>query len=114
MLGSSLGLGAGCGGTDGDSCEVSTDQMSAVAVVIDSGWDIRAAIDFEEGDRRGRGTPLRLCDSDALTIDGRRADPIDKADRIEYARTLDADADRRRPSNDQLDLLGCVAGGRSH
>jgi hypothetical protein len=91
-----LGLGlAGCEGSEGDTCEVATADVSAVALVVDSGWDIRAAIDFEAGDRRGRNSPLRLCDSDRLTINGDEPLVIEKADRIEYALSLPADGVRR-------------------
>jgi hypothetical protein len=90
-----LGLAlAGCGGTEGDACEVATEDVSAVALVVDSGWDIRASVDFEAGDRRGRNAPLRLCDSDRLTINGVEPEVIAKADRIEYAVTVPADGVR--------------------
>jgi len=88
-----LGL-AGCSSSGSDTCEIATEDISAVALVVDSGWDIRAAIDFEAGDRRGRNSPLRLCDSDVLTINGARPDVIDKADRIEYAVSLPVDGAR--------------------
>lgn len=88
------GLGA-CTGDEGESCEVATANLSAVALVIDSGWDIRAAIDFEAGDRRGRNAPLRLCDTDALVINDILPDVIAKSDRVEYAISLPADGARR-------------------
>ncbi len=84
-----------CGAGEDETCEVPTEQMSAVAVVIDSGYDIRATIDFEAGDRRGRSAPLALCDSDVLTINGRSPSEITKANRIEYALGFEADAARR-------------------
>lgn len=84
----------GCSGEEGDTCEVETEDISAVALVVDSGWDIRATIDFEAGDRRGRNSPLRLCDSDTLRINGEEPEVIDKADRVEYALSLDPDGDR--------------------
>lgn len=88
-----LGL-AGCTASDGNTCDVATADISAVALVVDSGWDIRAAIDFEAGDRRGGSSPLRLCDSDRLTINGTVPDAIAKADSIEYAVSLPADGAR--------------------
>lgn len=88
------GLGA-CAGDEGETCEIATEDISAVALVVDSGWDIRAAIDFEAGDRRGRNTPLRLCDSDRLTINGNEPDELVKADLVEYAISLPADGVRR-------------------
>lgn len=90
-----VGLGlAGCGATEDDTCEVATEDVSVVALVVDSGWDIRAAVDFEAGDRRGRNSPLRLCDSDELTINGAAPEVIAKADRIEYVVSLPADGER--------------------
>lgn len=88
-----LGL-VGCAASDGNTCDVATEDISAVALVVDSGWDIRAAIDFEAGDRRGGNSPLRLCDSDRLTINGAAPDVIEKADSIEYAVSLPADGAR--------------------
>jgi hypothetical protein len=88
-----LGL-VGCTANDGNTCDVATEDISAVALVIDSGWDIRAAIDFEAGDRRGGNSPLRLCDSDRLTINGTVPQRVEKADRIEYAVSLPADGAR--------------------
>lgn len=100
-LGLSLGLSimagtglAGCGGTDGETCEIATGDISAVALVVDSGWDIRASIDFEAGDRRGGNSPLRLCDSDELTINGEAPEVIGKADRVEYSLSLPPDGAR--------------------
>lgn len=86
-------LGA-CTGDEDQTCEIATEDISAVALVVDSGWDIRAAIDFEAGDRRGRNTPLRLCDTDVLVINDRIPDVIEKADRVEYAISLPADGPR--------------------
>ncbi|MCH9687279.1 MAG: hypothetical protein K0V04_37945 [Deltaproteobacteria bacterium] len=83
-----------CANEDGDSCPIPTEEISAIAVVIDSGWDLRAAIDFEQGDRHGPGTPLRLCDADILEINGEPAQRIDKATRVEYSLTLPADGSR--------------------
>jgi hypothetical protein len=83
-----------CTGDESESCEIATEDISAVALVVDSGWDIRATIDFEAGDRRGRNSPLRLCDTDELTINGDVPDVIDKADRVEYAVSLPAESDR--------------------
>lgn len=85
---------AGCGGTDGETCEIATEDISAVALVIDSGWDLRAAVDFEAGDRRGRNSPLRLCSSDLLTINDEVPHVIAKADRVEYSLSLPADGAR--------------------
>lgn len=90
-----LGIGPGCGANDGETCEIATDEISTVALVIDSGLDIRAAVDFEQGDRRGRGAPLRLCDTDLLTINGDTPAAIEKASRVEYSVTLPSDGDRR-------------------
>ena len=87
------GLGA-CTGDEGETCEVATEDISVVALVVDSGWDIRAAIDFEAGDRRGRNAPLRLCDTDALVINDRIPDVIVKSDRVEYAISLPPDGAR--------------------
>lgn len=87
-------VAAACSGSDGDTCEVVTEEISAVALVVDSGWDVRASIDFEAGDRRKRNAPLRLCDSDRLTINGQAPDEIVKADRVEYAMALPADGSR--------------------
>ena len=67
--------------------------MSAVALVVDSGLDIRAAVDFELGDRRGRGSPLRLCDTDRLTINGQSPAEIDKANRIEYSISVEVEVE---------------------
>lgn len=89
-----LGLGSGCGAADDETCEVATGDISTVALVIDSGLGIRAAVDFELGDRRGRGSPLSLCDADQLTINGDTPTKIDKASRVEYAVTLPSDAGR--------------------
>ncbi len=86
--------GAGCGGTELQTCEVATEDISAVALVIDSGRDIRAAVDFEQGDRRGRGAPLYLCETDRLTVNGQRTTEIDKASRVEYALSLPAESER--------------------
>ena len=83
-----------CAGDESESCEIATEDISAVALVVDSGWDVRATIDFEAGDRRGRNSPLRLCDTDKLTINGEAPDEIDKADRFEYALSLPADGER--------------------
>jgi hypothetical protein len=88
-----LGL-AGCGGTEGETCDIPTESISAVVLVIDSGWDIRATIDFEAGDRRGRNAPLRLCDSDVLEINGEAPQVIVKADRVEHSLSLPADGAR--------------------
>jgi hypothetical protein len=88
-----LGL-AGCGGTDGETCDIATGEISAVALVIDSGWDVRASVDFEVGDRRGRNSPLRLCSSDVLTINGELPEALAKADRVEYALSLPRDGVR--------------------
>jgi len=88
------GVLSGCSGDDEDSCEIATGDISAVAQVVDSGWDVRATIDFEAGDRRGRNSPLRLCDTDRLTINGDMPDELDKADRVEYALSLPADGER--------------------
>jgi len=88
------GWAIACSGEEEDTCEIATADISAVALVIDSGMDIRAAVDFELGDRRGRGSPLRLCDTDRLTINGSTPTEIDKADRIEHALTLEPDAER--------------------
>ncbi len=88
------GSATACSGAEEETCEIATADMSAVALVIDSGLDIRAAVDFELGDRRGRGAPLRLCDTDRLTINGSTPTEIDKADRIEYSVTLEPDAER--------------------
>jgi hypothetical protein len=87
------GLGA-CTGDEGETCEVATEDLSAVALVVDSGWDIRAAIDFEAGDRRGRNSPLRLCDTDALVINDTIPDVIAKSDRVEYSISLPVDGAR--------------------
>lgn len=92
-----FGLGPqsiGCGGTEGETCDVATSEISAVALVIDSGWDIRATIDFENGDRRGRNAPLALCSSDRLTINGMEPTQTNKADRVEYSLSLPADDTR--------------------
>jgi len=93
-----LGLAAvvalGCSASDEETCEIVSEEMSAVALVIDSGFDIRVSVDFELGDRRGQGEPLRLCDSDRLTINGRTPTEIGKASRIEYAIDLEADGER--------------------
>jgi hypothetical protein len=83
-----------CGGDESETCEIATEDISAVALVVDSGWDIRATIDFEAGDRRGRNSPLRLCDTDELTINGDEPDVIDKSDRVEYVVSLPADGAR--------------------
>ena len=104
-------VGGGCAGEDGKTCEVPTNEISAVALVVDSGWDIRATIDFERGDRRGAGAPLRLCDTDVLTIDGEDPIETDKASSVEYSLSLPADAERsvrftlvRQALGDRLDL----------
>jgi hypothetical protein len=89
-----LVLGGGCSAGQGDSCEISTEEISAVSLIIDSGMDIRVAIDFEQGDRRGQGSSLRLCDADLLTINGQEPTEIVKASRIEYSLTVGPDADR--------------------
>lgn len=89
-----VGVLVGCSGEEGDTCEIATEDISAVALVVDSGWDIRATIDFEAGDRRGRNTPLRLCDSDTLEINGEEPEVIEKTDRVEYVLSLAADAER--------------------
>lgn len=89
-----LALALGCVVDEGQTCEVATEELSAVALVVDSGWDIRATIDFEAGDRRGRNEPLRLCEDERLTINGVEPEPIEKADRIEYALALPADGVR--------------------
>lgn len=88
------GVLVGCSGDEGDTCDIPTEEISAVALVVDSGWDIRATIDFEAGDRRGRNSPLRLCDSDTLEINGDEPEVIEKSDRIEYARSLPVDGER--------------------
>jgi hypothetical protein len=93
MAAIAFGLAA-CGDAEGDTCEVPTEEISAVALVIDSGWDIRAAIDFEAGDRRGNNSPLALCDTDRLTINGEEPGVFEKADRIEYAISRPADGER--------------------
>lgn len=89
-----LSIGLGCAGTDDDTCEVPSGEISAVAVVVDSGGGIRATIDFERGDRRGAGAPLRLCEADVLTIQGQAPTESEKASRVEYSLSLPADAER--------------------
>jgi hypothetical protein len=110
MLATGIGL-AGCGGTDGETCEIATEDISAVAQVVDSGWDVRASIDFEAGDRRGSNSPLRLCESDVLTINGQAPEVIAKADRVEYSLSLPSDGARsfrfeldRESEDDQVTL----------
>lgn len=88
------GVLVGCSGVEGDTCDIPTGEISAVALVVDSGWDIRATVDFEAGDRRGRNSPLRLCDSDTLEINGNEPDVIEKSDRVEYALSLPLDGER--------------------
>ncbi len=87
-------VAAACGGAADESCDVPTDEISAIAIVVDSGWDLRAAIDFERGDRHGPGTPLRLCDADLLEINGQTPERADKATVIEYSITVQADTSR--------------------
>lgn len=102
----------GCRGNEDQTCEVPTEEISVVALVVDSGLDIRATIDFERGDRRGTGAPLELCDlSDVLTINGQSTEEIVKASRIEHSISLPADAARtvrflleRQSFGDQIDL----------
>ncbi len=96
----------GCVGTEGETCDVATSDISAVALVIDSGWDIRASIDFEIGDRRGRNAPLRLCDSDHLTINGTEPVETEKADRVEYSLSLPIDGARSFRYELQRDAQG--------
>lgn len=91
---STVGLLLGCAGDDGETCEIATEDISAVALVVDSGWDVRATVDFEAGDRRGSNAPLQLCSTDVLTINGQTPRPIEKADRIEYVLALPADGAR--------------------
>lgn len=90
-----LPVALGCNALDDETCEIATADISMVAQVIDSGLDIRATVDFERGDRRGAGAPLRLCDTDRLTINGMSPEAIDKASRVEYAVGFAADAERR-------------------
>ncbi|MEX1361898.1 MAG: hypothetical protein AB1Z98_02165 [Nannocystaceae bacterium] len=97
--------------TEEQTCEVDTNDISAVALVLDSGFDIRATIDFERGDRRGAGAPLQLCDTDVLTIEGEAPTETIKASSVEYSRSLPVDADRsitfaldRQAQGDRLEL----------
>lgn len=94
VVGALVGGALGCAVDDGETCEIASADISAVALVIDSGWDVRATIDFEAGDRRGANSPLRLCITDALTINGQEPVVTEKADRIEYALSLPADGAR--------------------
>ena len=89
-----LATAVGCNATESESCEIGSDQLSVVAEVVDTGWDIRATIDFENGDRQGTNSPLRLCATDLLTINGQDATETTKASRIEYALAWAADGDR--------------------
>ncbi|MCX4248080.1 hypothetical protein [Paraliomyxa miuraensis] len=94
LLVCALAAALGCAVDDGETCEIATQDISAVALVVDSGWDVRATIDFEAGDRRGANSPLRLCSTDRLTINGQDPVMTEKADRIEYALSLPADGAR--------------------
>jgi len=85
---------SGCGGTDDQICDVPTSEISVVAQVVDSGWDLRATIDFERGDRRGSGAPLHLCTTDELTINGQAVEGADKASQIEYSLSSDPEGER--------------------
>lgn len=85
---------AGCQASSSDSCVVPTEEISVIALVVDSGWDLRASIDFERGDRRLGGTPLELCETDRLTINGQTPDKTVKATSIEYSLELPLDGGR--------------------
>ena len=93
-LAMALAAGLGCAADDGETCEIATEDISAVALVVDSGWDVRATIDFEAGDRRGANSPLRLCPTDQLTINDQDPVVTEKSDRIEYALSLPSDGAR--------------------
>lgn len=86
-------LGA-CQTTAGESCDIGTSEISAVALVVDSGTDLRATIDFELGNRLGMTVPLRLCETDQLTINGQTTVELTKASRTEYTLALPIDGAR--------------------
>ena len=92
-----LGLagGTGCNGATDETCEAQTSEISTVALVVDSGFDIRVAVDFELGDRQGPRSPVSLCDSDTLTINDTTPTSSTKATRVEYSITVPVDGERR-------------------
>lgn len=81
----------GCDQETADTCSVSNDELSLVAVVVDNGVKLRAEIDFESGDRTGLPSPLQVCGSETLTIGGVSPTVTEKADRIVYSVTLALD-----------------------
>lgn len=92
-----LGLvgGTACNGAGDETCEVQTSEISTVALVVDSGFDIRVAVDFELGDRQGPRSPVSLCESDTLTINGATPTSSTKATRVEYSLAVPVDGERR-------------------
>ncbi|MBL4682996.1 MAG: hypothetical protein JKY37_00285 [Nannocystaceae bacterium] len=81
----------GCDQETADTCSVSNDALSLVAIVVDNGVKLRAEIDFESGDRTGLPNPLQVCDSETLTIGGESPTVTEKGDRIVYSVTLPLD-----------------------
>jgi hypothetical protein len=80
-------------GAGADACGVANRDLSMVATVVDNGADIHAEVDFAQaGDEIAQ--PLALCDSDELTIAGKHADRIERADRVVYAVTVANDSSR--------------------
>ena len=89
-----LTLLGGCDENTTDSCQVDNGELSMVAIVEDNGAAIRAEADFERGDRTTVPSPLTLCDSDVLRIEGQEPIVTEKSERTVYSVTLDADVDR--------------------
>ncbi|MEM7156156.1 MAG: hypothetical protein AAF799_25100 [Myxococcota bacterium] len=98
----------GCTATENETCELTSDQLSVVAEVVDSGWDIRASIDFESGDRQGTNSPVRLCATDILTINGQTPIETTKASSIEYHLDWEADGERSVQFSIERQSLGEV------
>jgi hypothetical protein len=85
-----LALGLGCQTVETDTCDFATDDLSAVAVVVDRGDVVRAEIDFEAGDRAVDAEPLSICEEETLRINGETPTRTDKAQRIVYSANLAA------------------------
>lgn len=81
-------MAGGCAAS-GDSCEVPTDEMSMVGLVVDNGPTVRAEVDFESGQRDGLGLPLRLCDDDELFINGDEPRESERGPGFVYSLTIE-------------------------